>query len=678
MVRAPGSRATPPAPRGVEGLVRRLEALRRHLADVEARVPLGTFGRTRASARNLLHYVELRRFDLRHLQTELADLGLSSLGRSEGHVLANLDAVRARLYATIGRAPPAAAGPPGIGPEDGRRRIAVNAARLFGPARAGRATRIMVTLPAEAADDPTLVRELVNSGMDCVRINCAHDSPVEWGRMIRHVRRAAERARRRCPILMDLGGPRLRTAPLPPRAAVLKLRPERGPTGRPRRPALLAFVAADSLGPPAHAPEGPPEIPVPRDWLARRRVGEVLRITDARGARRALTVRSRGPGRVVVALRKTAYLTNGLSVGAVHRTGGPDVATLRGIPAVPGRIGLVRGDRLRLVAGDAPRLGRAGARALASIGVTLPEVLAHVRPGHRVWFDGGRIGGIVRSVAHGGAVVRIDRTPPGGAWLRGDQGINLPDTDLGLPPLTPEDRHDLGFVAERADLVGYSFVQTGGDVGLLREELARLGRPRMGIVLKVETRRAFDELPGILFSALRHGPAGVMIARGDLAVEVGFERLAEVQEEVLWLCEAAHLPAIWATQVLEEFAKSGMPSRAEVTDAAMGERAECVMLNKGPYLVTAVRALDSILRRMQAHQAKKTARLRQLAVAERFLASVVEPPAGRTSTGPPRPVPERGRAEPGDDGPAVRGRRRRSTSPSASARSGRSRSSPRC
>jgi pyruvate kinase len=109
-----------------------------------------------------------------------------------------------------------------------------------------------------------------------------------------------------------------------------------------------------------------------------------------------------------------------------------------------------------------------------------------------------------------------------------------------------------------------------------------------------------------------------MIARGDLAVECGYERLAEVQEEILWMCEAAHMPVIWATQVLENLAKGGVPSRAEITDAAMGERAECVMLNKGPYVVEAVRALDDILRRMQAHQAKKKSMLRSLKIADKF------------------------------------------------------------
>jgi pyruvate kinase len=112
-----------------------------------------------------------------------------------------------------------------------------------------------------------------------------------------------------------------------------------------------------------------------------------------------------------------------------------------------------------------------------------------------------------------------------------------------------------------------------------------------------------------------------MIARGDLAVECGFERLAEAQEEILWICEAAHIPTIWATQVLENLAKEGIPSRAEITDAAMGHRAECVMLNKGPYVARAVAVLDDILSRMQAHQAKKRAMLRHLRVADVFSAS---------------------------------------------------------
>ena len=98
-------------------------------------------------------------------------------------------------------------------------------------------------------------------------------------------------------------------------------------------------------------------------------------------------------------------------------------------------------------------------------------------------------------------------------------------------------------------------------------------------------------------------------------LNVALSDMAEVQEEILWISEAAHVPVIWATQVLETLAKEGMPSRAEITDAAMGHRAECVMLNKGPHVLMAVQVLDDILKRMQTHQAKKRSMLRELRLA---------------------------------------------------------------
>ena len=129
---------------------------------------------------------------------------------------------------------------------------------------------------------------------------------------------------------------------------------------------------------------------------------------------------------------------------------------------------------------------------------------------------------------------------------------------------------------------------------------AILGAGALGTILGAQLSRAGHDV--------------VMIARGDLAVEMGFTRLAEVQEEILWIAEAAHVPTIWATEVLESLTKKGELRRGEITDAAMSGRAEAVMLNKGPYLLDAIRALDDILRRMQAHQAKKRSLLRQLSV----------------------------------------------------------------
>jgi len=251
----------------------------------------------------------------------------------------------------------------------------------------------------------------------------------------------------------------------------------------------------------------------------------------------------------------------------------------------------------------------------AQIGCTIPEVFDDVEPGESIWFDDGKIGGLVEKVEAARVLVRITRTRLSGARLRGDKGINLPESTLRLSALTPKDLEDLGFVAQHADVVELSFANSASDVEQLQRHLARLGGRPPAIVLKIETRRGFDNLPDMLLTAMRSPSCGVMIARGDLAVECGFERLAEVQEEILWISEAAHVPVIWATQVLETLAKEGLPSRAEVTDAAMGDRAECVMLNKGPHVLHAVRALDDILRRMQSHQAKKRSMLRELRLA---------------------------------------------------------------
>jgi pyruvate kinase len=208
--------------------------------------------------------------------------------------------------------------------------------------------------------------------------------------------------------------------------------------------------------------------------------------------------------------------------------------------------------------------------------------------------------------------IRIVQARDSGESLAADKGINFPDSQLNLPALTKKDMIDLQTVSEVADLVGLSFVQEPAEIHRLLKSLKSLHRHDMGVVLKIETQRGFENLPELMLAAMSASSSGVMIARGDLAVECGFERMAEIQEEILCCAEAAHMPVVWATQVLETMGKTGMPSRAEISDASMGERAECVMLNKGPYVTQSVLALNDILQRMAGHQAKKSPLLRAL------------------------------------------------------------------
>ncbi len=367
-------------------------------------------------------------------------------------------------------------------------------------------------------------------------------------------------------------------------------------------------------------PKPPPgAVPLPLvgeiDQLA---PGDRLRFSDARGARRVLRIVARGGTGLLAQCAKTAYLVAGISLarGQGGHRGAARARPLRvaPLPAPDPELRLQHGQRILIVDND----HRRGCRAhvgdeLFQVVCHEPALLRRLRVGHRLYFDDGHIGCVVRERRARAAVVEVTLCKPGGSVLKAGRGINCPDTSLDIPGVTRQDLADLDTVVSIADMVALSFAQRPADIRRLRRELARRGRPDMPIVLKIETPLGFARLPQLLLEAMRGQCSGaVMIARGDLAVECGYARLSEVQEEILWICEAARIPVIWATQVLESMAKKGIPTRAEVTDAAMGARAECVMLNKGEHAAAAIAALHDILRRSASHQLKKSPRLRRL------------------------------------------------------------------
>ena len=598
---------------------RALDALRRAALDAEAEFAaeiLAAHPAMHESARNLVHYLAVRRHDLRELQEELARLGLSSLGRMEAHVMASLEAVIAALHALRHDEAELPAAAAGITFESGPAILARNAAAMLGPAPAGMEARVMVTAPREASSDARLVHELVQGGMQILRINCAHDSPLEWERMVRNLRRAERETGKRCHIEFDLAGPKLRTGPIAAGPPVVKWRPRRDAFGRvvQRARVRLASGRRDPLSPDVY-------LPVSAAFLAPARVGDRVELIDARDRKRVLEVVHHSPGECVCETDTTAYVVPDTALvmrrdGHVVAEGG--VGELAGIDLA---IELRSGDTLHVVRGDWPGVGAARAEdghpaMPPMVSCALAELFRGVRAGEPILFDDGKVRGVIREVLDDHLIVSITQVVGGAAKLRSEKGINVPESDLGLPALTAKDMADLDFIAKHGDMVAISFVQRPEDIKDLIEALRARHASRLGIVLKIETRAAFERLPMLLLAAMRDPPVAVMAARGDLGVEVGFERLSEVQEEILWLCEAAHVPVIWATQVLESLAKGGMPSRAEVTDAAMGSRAECVMLNKGPYIREALRFLVDVLHRMDEHQHKKSARLRKLRVSE--------------------------------------------------------------
>jgi pyruvate kinase len=436
---------------------------------------------------NLSHYIALRGQDLTDLQYRLAARGLSSLGRSEGQVALALDTLIAtlkRLTGDSGAAYPAS--------RVGAAELEAESDRLFGRRQmGGPRARVMATLPTEAASQPELADNLVAAGMDCARINCAHDDAETWEQMVENVREAAARLERPCPVMMDIAGPKCR----------------------------------------------------------------ILRVK------------------------------------------------------APPKTRLARGDRVVLV----DEL-REKTKEPIAFSLNFPELVDQLAVGSELFIDDGKAAARVVSKSAGRAEIEVYAAREKGVRLKPGKGVNFPATELDLPPLTSKDFRDLDFIAEHADLVGFSFVQRADDIELLQDHLVARAPKREphGLVLKIETPLAVRNLPRLILQSAAHNPTGVMIARGDLAVELGFARLTEMQEEILWLCEAAHTPVVWATQVLDTYVRDGVASRAEMTDAAMAQGAECVMLNKGPYLAEGVAFLRDVLARMDRHRAKKFARFAPL------------------------------------------------------------------
>lgn len=463
----------------------------------------------RFSALNLIYYLALRNHDIRDLQKKLGYLGLSRMAKTEAHVMASLNSTRLilnRLKGNMEAIPARQA----ISIKKSTKLMRANTKALFGNKPKGRRTRIMVTLPGEAASGYDLVLRLLQTGMNVARINCAHDTPEVWEQIISNIRQAESETGSTCRIVMDIAGPKLRTGPVIPEHFQKSDRP-----------------LSESNG---DLSQGNPYILL--------KEGEVLVLHgDA------------APGE-------------------------PSVCDEKGIVIKP-----------------------------AHISCTLPQVFGCVKPGESVLFDDGKIAGSIEKAAAGEISVRITRAKPGGSKLRADRGINFPESSLGFCGMSEKDKKDLEFIAGHADIANLSFVNDPADVQQLLDELDRLNS-KVGIMVKIETRKGYYNLPGILLAAMKAFPVGVMIARGDLAIECGWENMARIQQEILRICEAAHLPDIWATQVLENLAKKGLPSRAEITDAALSQQAECVMLNKGDHIFEAIQLLDKIIRDTEDYQDK--------------------------------------------------------------------------
>lgn len=571
------------------------------------------------SARNLLHYLSVRQKDIRPLQQQLLSSGLSSLGTMESHTLAHLNAVLNMLQNGVTEPPSGLAAPVDV--TQGAALLAQRTQALLGFLPPGRSAHIMVTMPTEAAQQPELCRTLLGAGMGVMRINCAHDQPATWRAMVDNLRRAEQTLGLGCKIQADLAGPKMRTGSIESRGQLLKLKPRRDAFGRLIAPLRLTIVPESRYdGFPVEA--GGLRLCVSDDFFEHCQSGDCIVLKDCRGKNRSLDIVEVHPDRCIAQTSRAIYISHDCCLCLQRQQLSVARCFPLHLPELSLPILLHPGHHLMLTRFDVP--GRPGyfdalgqELAPACIHCTLDAAFSCAEAGQRVWFDDGKIGGVIVTNDGDDMLIRITHARHQGSALWPEKGINFPDTVLTTQALTQKDLSDLKQVSAFADIIALSFVRQPADLEMLHQELNQLGRPDTGIVLKIENREAFDNLPWLLLAGLGIGrPFGVMIARGDLAVEVGFERLSELQQEIIWLCEAAHVPVIWATQILESMAKTGVPSRAEVSDAGMSVLTECVMLNKGPYIVETVQLLSGILARMDQHYHKRRMLLRRLKVAE--------------------------------------------------------------
>lgn len=461
------------------------------------------------SAENLVHYLSLRTLDLRKIQDELSEIGLSSLGSPEAYAYRNIcDLLTWLKYCEENGIKASKKQIPSISYKNSRKIITKNTNRLFGRLPRKKRVHIMVTMPTQAASDYTLVKALMAEGMDIARINLSQDDRETWQAIVENLKVAREELGQKCKVYFDLAGPKIRTE-------------------------------------------------------------------------------------------------------KVFHIGGKPVHRKKGKQ-------LFIGDQI-LLSKDVEALDFGNEEFAAFATISIPSIIDDLKKGQPIWFDDGKMGGTVELKSVDSVIVRLNKCGLKGGRFRPGKGINLPETILNLPSLMPYDMANMDFVAQNADIIGYSFVRKPEDVKTLLDELDKHGcSDRAGIVLKIENNEAFYNLPHLILKAMRLRSVGVMLARGDLAVEVGFERISEVQQEILSICEAAHIPIIWATQVLENLAKKGLATRAEISDVALAARAECVMLNKGPYILEAVCSLADILNRMTGQLNKNKYRYRPLKIAKKF------------------------------------------------------------
>ncbi len=551
------------------------------------------------SIQNLQAYIKLRSLDLRELQNNLTNLGLSSLGRAQSCVINSINQDILILSKLLQKPYKQTQNDLDVLNYNDAKSIMLKNSDVFGKSDLSFKTKVMVTLPSEASRSPELIGKLIENGTSVFRINTAHDTSDTWNKMASYIKEENFKQNKDTKIYVDLAGPKNRTQSIKKVFTPFKI----GSWRNPQKVEIVSASNGENFTKKYEKNRSNPIqaiLVVSDDFFQMCKTNPKVKIDDfERDSQQSYNIIKEDERIFIDANKKITIFEN--STIEIKNENHKYISCFYNIEKLPQEIKLFKEDKIIITHQDilgSTDYSYENEVYNAIIGCSNKDIFPYVKKGDDIYIDDGKIGCKVTQLNELGLVCEVFLAKENGTSLKEEKGINFPSTDLKIDAITPTDEKNFEDIVEFADIIGLSFAQTSEDIKKLQNMLKTKNAQHIAIAPKIETKTALKNLPLILETLLEWENHALMIARGDLAIEVGFDNLPYIQEEILNICEASHTPVIYATQILEGQMKNNLPSRAEVTDAAIAQRADCVMLNKGPYVTDTVKILKNILRQM--------------------------------------------------------------------------------
>ncbi|MDY0328281.1 MAG: pyruvate kinase [Arcobacteraceae bacterium] len=578
----------------IEDILNDLKKLREDIINFEVDESLKHY----KSLSNLKAYLRLRAKDITQLQDKLTSHGLSSFGRSQSSIVNAINQDIILLSKLLDSSFDDLSLDSNFVKFHEAKTIMYKNGRVFGGKDDDEhthlqqifKTRVMITLPSEAKNSPQLIGELIKNGASILRINTAHDTPDDWNMMAKYIQNENSRQSKNTKIYVDLAGPKNRTGKIKRVFSPFKIGSWRNPTVVELATNLDNDIFTTKNN------NGISTLVVSDELFKKAKVSKSIKIYDFEREKYIKYKLTKENDKIYAIANKkvTIFEKTIIKIKDIK-------SNLYNLELNPLDIRLHRGDEILIshhdILGDID-FEYEGKKYAALINCTNKEIFEHVKINDDIFIDDGKIGCTLSHTNSYGVGCKVFLAKENGTNLKEEKGINFPNSDLIIPAITPTDEKNLESIIDFADIIGISFAQSADDIKKLKDMLSIKEKFNIAIVPKIETKLAITNLPSILEELLGWEQFAIMIARGDLAIEVGFDNLPYIQEEIFGICEAAHIPVIYATQILEGKMKNNLPSRSEVTDAAFAQRADCVMLNKGDFVIQTVSTLKQILRSM--------------------------------------------------------------------------------